>query len=195
MAFFKFKSQNKDQASKSDETEVRAAPLVQLPSSPVLERKEMPRQQTPATKKKKEKESIGDFFTIDIYNIFRYEVKQVTDYPYLYRMPVEVYSFKPRDLELSTFFRVDVVKFESGNYDLIFRSNINEIREDLKTFVDFCITYLGPDFMNKGSIDEKDVRDASLGVFSRIWYNKMRIENLDFTITLTINDITPHKSN
>ncbi len=188
MALFRFKKQEeKEKPEKTNNTETTSA-ISNAPSyeeSTTVE-KEMMGTNTKTTlfKLKNKKENIADFFKIDIYNIFKYDLVLTHQ-----STSNELYTLHLKDIELDTFNHIDVNKYGNGSYDLIFKSKTNYIGIELKQFIDFCIEKLGSDFMNKKSITEDDQRDATLGVFSRLWYNKIKIENLDFTISLTIYNI------
>ncbi|MDH6305066.1 hypothetical protein M2459_001803 [Parabacteroides sp. PF5-5] len=194
MGFFNFRKQEKQElANNTQEKEQETIPEVQTPVQPPLQ-KEILKPDIPFisnSKKKKEKDDINGFFSIDIYNIFKHNPELTEKHASIDGKTAEAYTLKLPNLELSTFFKVEIFKFEDGHYDLFFLSNVNEIRDDLKEFCTFCATSLGPDFMNKGSINDKDYRDAALGVFSRIWSNKVTIDNLYFTICLRLSNITP----
>ena len=143
-----------------------------------------------STRSKGKKEDIGDLFKINIYNMFKYEPKFIED-TLLNGKQVKKYTLKLPDLELATFYKAEIVQHQNGTYDITFLSNVNEIRQNLVDFVDSCLNLYGTDFMNKGSIVDDDYRDSSMGVFSRIWYNKLRMENVYFTMSLTLHNITP----
>lgn len=132
--------------------------------------------------------ALCDLFRINICNIFKYEPKLIEETT-AGGKPVKKYSLKLPELELSTFYKAEIIQHNDGTYDLVLQSNVNEIRKGLADFIDFCTREYGPDFMHKGSVADSDYRDVPLGVFSRIWYNKLRIENTYFTISLTIYNV------
>ena len=146
--------------------------------------------QKPSTRSKGKKENLGDLFKVNIYNMFKYDPKLVEETS-LNGKQVKKYTLKLPDLELSTFYKAEITQHLDGTYDITFLSNVNEIRQGMVDFIDLCINLYGTDFMNKGNITNDDYRDSSMGVFSRIWYNKLRIENVYFTMSLTIYNITP----
>lgn len=194
MGFFNFKKkQTKTSSDIQEEPNVEISmnsetPIVQ----PVHE--ETPKVHTPnISKKKKEKEDISDFFNINVYDVFKHDLKAVGSGKGSNGQPVEIFSFKLPNLELNTFYKINVFKYANGHYDLVFISNINIIRDELKEFVDFSCKTFGNDFMNKKSVNQDDFRDVTLGVFSRVWYGNARLENPNFTITLTLYDIAPTK--
>lgn len=193
MGFFKFRKQHSQTSS-----DIKKQPVIQRPSNietPIVPpiQQEIPKPFIPTPKKKKEKEDIGDFFTINIHDIFKHNPKPIGERKGNNGKPVNVFELKFPELELDTFFKVNILQNEDQRYDLEFISNINEIRDNMKEFIDFARKTFGLDFMNKGAVNENDSRDTALGVFSRIWYNNARIENKTFTITLTLYNITPSK--
>jgi hypothetical protein len=147
----------------------------------------------PEKEKEEEEKDIAYFFTVDIYDIFKYNPKSVRKGNGADGRPVEVFELELPELELSAFFKVEILQYENERYDLVFISNTNEVGDRLKKFIDFSCKTFGPDFMKKGSFNANDLRDAALGVFSRIWYNKARIENASFALILTLYGITPEK--
>lgn len=194
MGFFKFRKQNSQTPSNIEkEPVIERFPNIETPPVVPSVQQEIPRSFTPSPKKKKEKENVADFFTVNIYDIFKHEPKSIREGRGSNGYPVEIFELKFSGLELSTFFKAEIHQYENKHYDLVFISNVNEIRDTLKEFIDFCCKTFGPDFMNKGSFNKNDLRDAALGVFSRIWYNKARIDNSAFIITLTLYDINPTK--
>jgi hypothetical protein len=144
-----------------------------------------------AAHKEERKEDFGDFFKVNIYDIFRYKpVPAETNEPAEGKSAGK-YTLALNEPELATFSQADIIRYGNGNYDLVFSSEINEVNEDVKAFIDFCVQKLGPDFMHKEAFTASDAQDALLGVFSRVWYNEIRIDNVYFTLTLTLFDITP----
>ncbi|MDR1357728.1 MAG: hypothetical protein LBJ58_08680 [Tannerellaceae bacterium] len=137
-------------------------------------------------KKKRQRGGIGDFFNIDIYNVFNYKPKAVGGDASKYALSLE-------KTELSSFNHVDIILHSGGSYDLHFTGNTETISKDMTDFVDYCAGALGPDFMQKKTFSENDARDMPLGAFSRIWYGRMRIENVHYTLSLTLYNIQPAK--
>ncbi|MDR0748779.1 MAG: hypothetical protein LBF62_04320 [Tannerellaceae bacterium] len=193
MKLFKFRKQHPQTLSETQkeietETPLNVEPPVVIPPvSPLPPEKEKEKEED------KEEEDIADFFTIDIYDIFKYNPISVRKGKGVNGYPVEIFELELPGLELSTFFKVEILHYENKRYDLVFVSNTNAAGDRLKKFIDFSCKVFGPDFMQKGSFNADDLRDATLGVFSRIWYNKARIENTSFTLTLTLYGITPEK--
>lgn len=194
MGFFNFGKQNKNRAPQSETEEPKAErpsveqpPIATPPMPPPAEET-----QVPFLRKKSKKEEAGPetFFSIDIYNIFKYKPQLLGEVA-VNGKPAEKYTLKLKDLELDTFYKVEILKYKNEKYDLVFMGNVNEIRNGIIEFIDFCLKAYGPDFMNRGSISPEDRRDLSMGVFSRIWYNRLQINNLDFKVSLTIQNITP----
>lgn len=193
MGFFKFRKNN-SQTSLNIKKEPVTEKTQNVETPVVLPiQREIPKPVVFSPKKQKEKEDIADFFTVNIYDIFKYDPKSVRKGRGSDGCPIEIFELELPELELSTFFKVEILQYENKQYDLVFISNIDEIRDDLRSFIDFSCKAFGLDFMKKGSIGANDLRDAALGVFSRIWYNKVRIENTSFTIALTLYGITPTK--
>jgi hypothetical protein len=179
MRFFKFGKHNSQTSSDIEKEPVaEGPPNTKTPVEPTVQ---------------KEKEDIADFFTIKIYDIFQYNPKPVGKGKGANGRPVEIFEVSLPEPELSTFFKVEIRQYENKQYDLVFISQTNEIRDELKEFIDFSLEAFGPDFMNKRSVNANDLRDAALGVFSRIWYNKARIDNTSFALTLILFDITPEQ--
>jgi hypothetical protein len=194
MRFFKFGKRNSQTSSNiKKELVTEGSPNTEIPVAPPAQ-KEIHKPFVPfPSKNKKEKEDIADFFIINIYDIFKYDPKPVRKDKGANGRPVEIFEATLPEPELSTFFKVEILQYENKQYDLVFISKTNEIRDDLKEFIDFSCKAFGPDFMQKGSFHANDLRDAALGVFSRIWYNKVRIDNTSFTLTLILFNITPGK--
>ncbi|MDR2810496.1 MAG: hypothetical protein LBB84_08100 [Tannerellaceae bacterium] len=155
-------------------------------------RQELPVQSL-SDNKKKQKDDACDFFHIDIYNIFKhnpefFEKGESTD-----GRPIDKYILPLKTPELSVFLQVNISKYENGRYDLHFLSKSNEIPQELKDFIEYCADVLGADFMQKKYFSEDDVRDLRLGVFSRVWRREIRIENIYFTLSLTLFNIPPQE--
>ncbi|MDR1918526.1 MAG: hypothetical protein LBQ65_02635 [Tannerellaceae bacterium] len=144
--------------------------------------------------KRKQKDDACDFFTIDIYHIFKHEPEFVEKYEDDYGQTVEKYTLKLNTLELSVFNQVNILRYENGDYDLLFTSNSNVVSSELKDFVAYCADVLGPDFMQKRQFNDEDVRDLRLGIFSRVWRREIRIENVYFTLSLSLYGIPAPKA-
>ncbi|MDR1402275.1 MAG: hypothetical protein LBJ60_01055 [Tannerellaceae bacterium] len=194
MGFFKFKKQDSQTSSNIKKELVNEKfPIVETPDVPPVKKEISKPFVYPPPRRKKEKEDIADFFTVSIYDIFKHNPESVRKGRGTNGCPVEIFELKLSELELSTFSKVEILRYENKQYDLVFISRTNEIRDNLKNFIDFSCKAFGPDFMQKGSFNANDLRDAALGVFSRIWYNRARIENSSFTIALTLYALTPAK--
>jgi hypothetical protein len=141
--------------------------------------------------KKKPEGFACEFFNVSIYDIAQHNPELVEKGIDAHGHATEIYSLNLAEPEMALFHHVDVRKYANGNYDLRFTSQRNELTEEVSDFVDFCIEALGPDFMRKTNICNDDVRDMRLGVFSRIWAGRVRIENIDFTLSLTLYNIEP----
>jgi hypothetical protein len=193
MGFFKFGKQHSQTSSNTEKAPETERPLsIETPVTPPVQ-KEIPTPLPSLPSEKKEKEDVADFFTVNIYDIFKYGPEPVRKGKGANGHPVEIFELELPELELSAFFKVEIHQYENKKYDLVFISNTNEAGDRLKQFIDFSGKAFGPDFMQKGSFNANDLRDAALGVFSRIWYNKVRIENTSFTLTLTLYGITPER--
>ncbi|MDR2117977.1 MAG: hypothetical protein LBP25_00365 [Tannerellaceae bacterium] len=147
----------------------------------------------PSDNKKKQKDDACDFFHIDIYNIFKHNPVLLEQSVDAEGKPLEKYMLSLKTPELSVFTQVNISKYESGHYDLQFLSRSNEVPEELKEFITYCADVLGPDFMQKKYFSADDVRDLRLGVFSRVWRREIRIENIYFSLSLTLFRIPPPK--
>ncbi|MDR0430537.1 MAG: hypothetical protein LBH58_08700 [Tannerellaceae bacterium] len=188
MGFFNFKKK-RTSSTIQEKLKIETPANIESPTiQPEQKEKTKPHVPTPP-KRKKEKKDVADFFTVNIYEIFKHEPISVGNGTGTNGQPVEIFSFKLPDLELNTFYKVNILKYADNHYDLVFISNINDIRNELKEFVDFCMKTFGNDFMNKGSVNKDDFRDATLGVFSRVWYGNACLENPNFAITLTLFDV------
>ncbi|MDR1257893.1 MAG: hypothetical protein LBK65_01240 [Tannerellaceae bacterium] len=144
--------------------------------------------------KKKQKDDISDFFNVNILNIFVHEPEFIEKYCAGDGLSVEKYILKLQKRELSSFNQITILRYENGNYDLLFTGDAVEVNTEMENFVNYCVRSLGEDFMRKNDFSEKDVRDIRLGIFSRIWYGRVRIENIYFTLSLTLHDIHPQVS-
>jgi hypothetical protein len=194
MGFLKFGKHHSQTSSNTEKEPETERPLnIETPVTPPAQEDIPKPSAAPLPSKKKEEEDVADFFTINIYDIFKYEPRPVRKDKDANGHPVEIFELELPELELSAFFKVYILHYENRQYDLVFVSNINEAGESLKKFIDFSCKAFGPDFMQKGSFNANDLRDAALGVFSRIWYNKVRIENTSFTLTLTLYGIRPER--
>jgi hypothetical protein len=194
MGFFKFGKHHSQTSSNTEKEPETEEPLrIETPVTTPPVQKEIPAPPAFLPSKKKEEEDVADFFTVNIYDIFKYEPKPVRKGKGANGHPVEIFELELPELELSAFFKVEIHQYENKRYDLVFISHTNEAGDRLKQFIDFSGKVFGPDFMQKGSFNDNDLRDAALGVFSRIWYNKVRIENTSFTLTLTLYGLTPER--
>jgi hypothetical protein len=138
----------------------------------------------------KSKESIAGFFKINIHDIFNSQPVLIGE-SLVDGRPAEKFVTKLSTRELSTFCAVEIVRFKGGDCLLTFLSDhINDVHDELKELIDFCLATYGPDFMKKGSFCEEDYRDIRLGIFSRVWHDTIRIENLNFALTLTLYHIS-----
>ncbi|MDR1880072.1 MAG: hypothetical protein LBQ78_04000 [Tannerellaceae bacterium] len=155
----------------------------------VVQPQKAPKHVKEAPKRQPEKNSLSDFFHVDIDHIFKHEPSLAAKSAGANGEPVEMYTLDLKERELSTFFKVQVIRFEDETYNLVFISDINEIKEDMKEFIHYCTTQFGPDFMRKEDITDEDYRDMTLGVFSRIWHDRVCIGNTHFSVSLTLYHI------
>ncbi len=190
MGLFNFKKQNKQKSPEPKHNPVQPTPVISQKPLPDQEIQIETKEEKPKfiSQPRKKKDDISSLFKINIYDIFKYDPKLISNIT-IQGKSAEKYSYKLPDLELGTFYRVDIIKYNDGAYELIFVSNINEVRKELKEFIDFCVNKYGKDFMNKGEIVKEDYRDLPLGVFSRVWHNRLRLENLNYTISLTLYNL------
>ena len=139
------------------------------------------------------KDDVSAFFNVSIHNIFKHKPEPTGNHEYAKGRLSEVYLLKLNQLELGTFNKVYVIQHEDSCYDLAFRSVISGVKPELQEFMAFCAEKYGPDFMRKGEFTEADLSDLNLGAFSRLWMNKIRIDNIYMHINLTFYDIQPDK--
>jgi hypothetical protein len=194
MKFFKFTKQEVQ-----EQQEVIMQPTVQpfaqqRPSMQEPVARQEPLAPVLSDNKKKQKDDACDFFHIDIYNIFKHNPDFVEKSEDADGQVVEKYTLPLRTPELSVFIQVNVTRYANGRYDLHFLSKTNEVSQELIEFVNYCADVLGSDFMQKGHFSDKDVRDIRLGVFSRVWRREIRIENIYFSLSLTLYGIPPQES-
>lgn len=117
------------------------------------------------------KSHLSDFFTISLYNIFKYRPVFVSN-EVERDVFFEKYELDLKQLEMSLFHKVEICKFMNGEYSLEFISRKKDISEDLKSFISFMINKVGLDDTGKGDITEDDIEDCKDGIFIRVWSNK-----------------------
>jgi hypothetical protein len=179
MELFKFNKQDIQAPSTTQDTQEQQATLPPLPRE----------------QEKTQKEDASDFFHVDIYDVFKHDPEFVEKYDNMQGQTVEKYTFKLSKPELSTFTQIHILKYGNGNYDLHFTSNVRELNTEMIDFINYCAGVLGPDFMQKTTYAKNDdLRDMRLGVFSRVWPKQVRIENVYFTLSLTLYDIPSPQS-
>ncbi|MDR1645470.1 MAG: hypothetical protein LBS05_06580 [Tannerellaceae bacterium] len=144
-------------------------------------------------KKKKNKDDACDFFHVNIYDIFRHEPEFVEKCTDNNDRMLEKYILKLANPELSAFDQIHILKYENGNYDLHFTGHARDVNDEIIEFINYCTDVLGIDFMHKGNFSENDIRDLKLGAFSRVWPTQIRIENVYYTLSLTLYDIPTQK--
>jgi hypothetical protein len=200
MGFLKFgKHQSQTSPNTEKELETESPLSIETPVAPPVPEEipapvvSLPPEKEKEKEKEKEEEDVADFFTVNIYDIFKYEPVSIRKDKGANGRPAEIFELELPELELSVFFKVEIHLYENKCYDLVFISRTNEASDRLKQFIDFSGKVFGPDFMQKGSFNANDLRDAALGVFSRIWYNNVRIENTSFTLALTLYGILPER--
>jgi hypothetical protein len=173
---------------KFNKQDIQAPPTIQD-----IKEQQAPPPPPPRDQKKKQKDDACDFFHVDIYNIFKHEPEFVEKYDNMQGQTVEKYALKPDKPELSTFSQIHIIKYGNGNYDLHFTGNVKNLNTEMIDFINYCAGVLGPDFMHKKNYSpDDDIRDMRLGVFSRVWPRQIRIENVYYTLSLTLYDIPRH---
>jgi hypothetical protein len=196
MEFFKFIKQDTQKQQEQPNTAPPTAEQTPSPEpAPVVVPKKAPVQPPVHVPQKKQKEDACDFFSVDIYNIFKHKPAFAEKYTDGIGRTVEKYILKPDKWELSAFNRIDVLKYENGHYDLHFSGEEKTLNSEIIEFINYCTSVLGPDFMQKQDLSADDTRDMKLGAFSRVWNRHLRIENIYFTLSLTLYDITPQSIN
>jgi hypothetical protein len=193
MGLFNFTKQNTDTAPEAKAPEVRTIAPPPVPAV-VPARTDYKRGRiNDTTSGKNHKDDINAFFNINIQNIFKHKPEPTGSQEYAKGRRAEIFLLKLNPLELATFNEVYIIRYENSLYDLAFRSVISEVKPELQEFLAFCETKYGPDFMGKGKFTDADVSDLNLGAMSRLWMNKIRIDNVYMHINLTLYDIQPDK--
>ncbi|MDR0537867.1 MAG: hypothetical protein LBH04_07505 [Tannerellaceae bacterium] len=137
---------------------------------------------------------IGDFFKVDIYDIFRYDMEYRGRKAPRNGRQAEYFDMGLEQLELGCFCKVEAARYENGLYDLIFRSRTRVINEEVQSLMAFCLENYGKDFMRKGMLVKADWNDLRLGAFSRFWIDRVRLENIYFHVNLTLYNINANEN-
>jgi hypothetical protein len=193
MGIFNFTKQNVESTPEVKAPEARqAVPPPAVNPAPV--RPEIKRNKPiDPPSSKNNKDDVSSFFSININNIFKHKPELTGSHEYAKDRRAEVFLLKLNHLELATFHKVYIIQYEDSHYDLAFRSAISGVKPEVQEFMAFCASKYGPDFMGKGDFMEADISDLNLGAFSRLWMNKIRIDNVYMHINLTLYDIKPDK--
>lgn len=138
------------------------------------------------------KNDISDFFKIDICDIFKYNpVFEGTELNSA-GSRIDKYSLRFKELEMNMFFEVEIIKFQSGEYNLNFKGNTNIISEEAKEFIKFVFQQFGYDDNGKGNITSSDYQDAQNEMFDRwwhhngIWMTNVAERNISLSLSETI---------
>ena len=200
MGLFNFTKQNTETAPEAKAPEVKAPEVRTIAPPPVPTTVAPIRTDNKRSKindinsGKNHKDDINAFFNINIQNIFKHKPDPAGSQEYAKGRRAEIFNLKLNPLELATFNEVYIIRYENSTYDLAFRSVLSEVKPELQEFLAFCETKYGRDFMGKGKFTDADVSDLNLGAMSRLWMNKIRVDNVYMHINLTLYDIQPEKN-
>lgn len=125
---------------------------------------------------------IEDFFKIDIRDIFKYEPKfsYENENEYIkklnekngeegYKVIDKHYDLKLKELELGTFYKIEILQNHDDSYWLIFEGKDYMLTQELYDFVNFCFNKYGYDDLGNGIITTEDWILISSNKFIRIW--------------------------
>ena len=134
--------------------------------------------------------SIDDFFKIDIRDIFKYHPKfsYEKENEYIKKVNGEIerdgykvednykvidkyYDLRLEELELGTFYKIEILQSHNDSYWLTFEGRDNMLTQELYDFVNFCFEEYGFDDMGKGKIEESDWALIASNRFIRMWDN------------------------
>jgi hypothetical protein len=137
------------------------------------------------------KKSLADFFKLNIHDISSY--LSDTSLATSGKSGLKQYAFALKEPELGLFDRAELSLHADGSYDIVFHGKGNELNASLRALIAFCAENWGDDFMKKGAVANEDANDLNMGIFSRFWMNRLRVDNVYFTMTLTLYNLKPEK--
>ena len=140
----------------------------------------------------KQPKDIGDFFGVDIYDIFRYSPTLIEDSVNEVGTHVRRYTLRLQDYELGTFYDAAIYQFDDGKYNLMMDGKDGKLTKQIADFVDYCAALYGIDRDGSREVTKDDYRKAEAGLFSR-WWDGLIIDNVNpqKRMSLTINGIVP----
>jgi len=133
------------------------------------------------------KEKLVDFLNIDIHNIFKYQPILVEEDANKSIPRVDIYALNCNERVLSTFEEVDIIRFGEHEYNLIFKSQLDQPSSEMIRFINACADEFGLDINGQGKVTQEDIELMKYGLFSRFWRD-ISIHNLDYQMTMMIFD-------
>lgn len=135
----------------------------------------------------KRRSEMGDFFRIDINDMFRYS-------PTLTERDERIarYHLRLPDYELGTFYDAEVIAFGDGTYNLSLVGRDRRLTKELAEFIGFCADRFGIDDNGNRELTHEDYQRADLGTFARWWGLQLRIDNMaNGRMEMTIYGLRP----
>ena len=149
------------------------------------------------------KERLEDFFKIDIRDIFKYEpkysyekevdgIKKISEDGEVLDENVKEkhYDLRLKELELGTFYKVEILQSYKDSYILKFEGRNEMITNELYEFINFCFEKYGYDDMGNGKITTDDFQLFVINRFGRFWDDvQMYNEGGEMTLYLCVDNL------
>lgn len=130
------------------------------------------------------KQTIEDFFSIDIHNLGKFFDPNGSDF-------IERNGQRQRyknvriDNDMRIFHKAEIIGFEDDSYNISFWSQTSDITPEICDFVQLCFKLFGSTKNGEGEIVQQDYKFAKLGIFSRMWdrvWVDMETDEYDSTV-------------
>ena len=101
--------------------------------------------------KSTKKQSIEDFFKIDIHDIFKYNPEYLGEEVNDFGTILKKHRLVLDSPELEIFNELEIFEFGNNSHNLIFKSNRSVLSKELREFIKFCTNKFGLDSSKEGS--------------------------------------------
>ena len=114
------------------------------------------------------KQTIEEFFSIDIHRLGRYFDPNGADFIERNGKKIRYKNVRLNN-DMGIFYKAEIIGFEGGSYNISFWSQTNEITPEICDFVQLCTKVFGTTKNGEGDVVQQDYNHAKCGLFSRMW--------------------------
>lgn len=134
-----------------------------------------------------------DFFTIDVFDIFKYpDIRFRASEKNSAGGVINTYYLQLQTVELGMFDGLEIILHPTGEKALTFHGSYNKLSKEAINFINYCADKYGPDILNSngsGTVTSEEISQILQGrTFSRMWKD-INVNNYNRTFELSLRDV------